>query len=457
MRTPLLFLSLLLSLSACVSTSIHDDLPRIRELARASVPDALVENDVDPTTRDDVRHMLAQPLDADAAVRVALANNRELRAAFREMGIARGHLLQAGLSPNPTVGAEFLPERNTTLELRVEYDLTGLILAPVRAHAAGSEVDAARFRAAAAVVATGYAVRAAYYALVAAEQKLAIAQRSLDAFAAARDASSAMLASGNAPAFDAAVQVAAYERARITAVHAELDVAHRREALTRLLGLAGGEVEWRTSGVLPDAPTRPAVPEHLEAAALEASLELKEQRSQLETLGRQAGLAHTAGWMPEVVADVHTFLSHPDGTAAGTADDWRVGAGVRVGLPVFAQNQGAAVAFEAEFDAQMERYVGTAVNVRSAAREARDELVSAHCRLRQYTDVIVPAQSRVMEQALLQYDAMQLGIFQLLEARREQLDVELARADTLAEYWTAKAALDAVLAGRSVRSEEGGH
>lgn len=456
MRT--LFLAVLaFSLAACVSSSIHSDLPRVREMTHVSLPDNAVDDDVDVETAQVVREALAQPLDVDAAVRIALANNRELRAIFREMGIARAHVLQAGLIPNPVFGLEVLPERNSRYELRVEYDITGLILAPMRVNAMSSEIDAARFRAASSVVATGFAVRAAYYSLVASQAKLAISRESLDAFAASRDAAAAMLLSGNTPAFDAAVQNAAYERARIVAARAELELAHRREALARLMGLAGGEAEWRTGVALAEAPPLPELPERLESVALEASFALKEQRSHLEALGHQAGLARTAGLLPEIVADVHALLGRPDGTAAiGEGNDWRFGAGVDVRLPLFAQNQGMAAAFAAEFDAGMERYVGTAVDVRSAAREARNNLVSAHARARQYREVILPAQRRVLEQAVLQYNAMQIGIFQLLAARREQLDVELESIDTLAEYWTASAAFDATLSGVTTRTFEGG-
>jgi cobalt-zinc-cadmium efflux system outer membrane protein len=86
--------------------------------------------------------------------------------------------------------------------------------------------------------------------------------------------------------------------------------------------------------------------------------------------------------------------------------------------------------------------------VRSAAREIRNRVVSAHGRARQYQEVIAPAQRRVTEQTLLQYNAMQLGIFQLLEARQAELDVELEYIETLREYWSTVARLGALLAGQ---------
>jgi outer membrane protein TolC len=61
----------------------------------------------------------------------------------------------------------------------------------------------------------------------------------------------------------------------------------------------------------------------------------------------------------------------------------------------------------------------------------------------------VPARNEVMRQTLLQYNAMQVGVFQVLQARQQELDTELAYVETLREYWSAKAALDALLAGHT--------
>lgn len=56
--------------------------------------------------------------------------------------------------------------------------------------------------------------------------------------------------------------------------------------------------------------------------------------------------------------------------------------------------------------------------MRSHARELRNRLLSAHARVRSYESTLVPAQRTVMEQTLLQYNAMQLSVFELLAARR---------------------------------------
>jgi cobalt-zinc-cadmium efflux system outer membrane protein len=440
----------------CASSSIAGDVGRVRDLTRVERLARVEDAAVDPEASADARRLLQKPLDADGAVRVALLDNRELRAKLREMGIARGRLIQAGLLPNPVVEAELLPEQNSSIELRVEYDLTRALLAPSRASAEEPELEAARYRAAGAVIELGYRVRVAFYALQSASQRLAIAQRVLDGHAAARDTARALLEAGNVPELEAATQEADYERARIRVAELELDAATERERVQRLLGAHGRETEWSVSGELLPPPKELRIPPDLETRALRASLDLAETRHRLEGLARRAGVARTSGWLPDVAVDVHALRADPDSEAGSSDGEFRFGAGISMGVPLFDRHQGATLALESEFDALMERFYGMAVDVRSAAREARSRLTSAHARARQYQDVIVPAERRVTEQTLLQYNAMQLGIFELLAARRAELDGRLLEVEARREYWSALAELDALAAGKRVAPAERG-
>jgi outer membrane protein, heavy metal efflux system len=195
---------------------------------------------------------------------------------------------------------------------------------------------------------------------------------------------------GNVPELDLATQIAAFEEARATTAELELDRAAARERLSRLLGLHGDATEWTITATLAPAEDAPSS-EALERVAIESSVELAETRMRLEALGRRIGLSNAEGWIPDVTIDVH---GEQDGQT------WEMGAGASVSIPVFDRNEGTTAAYEAQFDALMERYEGTAIDVRSAAREARNRLTSAQLRARQYTDVIVPARGRVLRQTL---------------------------------------------------------
>jgi cobalt-zinc-cadmium efflux system outer membrane protein len=433
--------------AGCASSSIRSDVGRVHELTRAPALPAVIDRRVDPKRDPAVQRALQEPLDADAAVRVALLANRELRARLRELGVARGQLLQAGLLPNPRAEVELLPERGSELELRVEFDITRALLAPLRARGFDAELEATRYAVAAAVVDLAYRVRVGYVRVQATEQRLGIARQALAALDAARLAARALFEAGNLPALDLATHEAAHDRATVEAERIELDVATERERFTRVLGLADARPTWRVRSLLPVAPEQPMAADDLESRALRANLELQGARQHLVSLARRAGFARTEGLVPDVAVDVHALTGRPE-SQAGNSADWRFGGGISLSLPLFDRQQGTALALDAAWRAGLERYYGLAADLRSETRELQQRLQSAHTRARKYQEVILPGQSRVTEQSLLQYNAMQLGVFQLLAARREQLDAQLAYVDTLREYWSAVIEVEALLQGR---------
>src|SRR5690606_10291853 len=199
--------------------------------------------------------------------------------------------------------------------------ISGAIVAPLRARAQKYGVEAARYRAAAAVVVLGYRVRVAFHGLQAAQQRLGTAQRLLDAFAAGRDAARALQAAGNLRQLDLASEEAVYERARITVAQLELDVADRREQLQRVLGVHGNEANWRIATSLPPVPESPTLEGELEARVLRANLDLLELSQRLEGLARESGALRTAGWLPDVTVDVHGLQGDPEAPPGAPAED----------------------------------------------------------------------------------------------------------------------------------------
>jgi cobalt-zinc-cadmium efflux system outer membrane protein len=437
-------LSLLLA-SGCAS-GMSRDFARLNELTDMPLPSEFDAVDSEPAP--EISQLLTGPLDVDTAVQIAILNNREMRATLRELGVERGMLIDARSVPNPTVEVELAPERDSDFELRAEYEISELILAPLRAKVARSELDAARYKAAVELVMLGYHVRAAYRALQGSRERLAIAQRRLDALAAARDAAVALADAGAFNELESASKIVSYERARLSVAALELELAECREALHRLLGLHGEQAGWNIDDALPPLPEAPPPTTELENLAISASLELAASRRELEALANRTGLERTEGWLPEIAVDYHALVgSPPDSPQLGGV---RSGGGISLEVPLFNQNRGQTRAAEAAFDGRLERHIGMSVDIRSAARELGNQLRSHHGAARHIANVVLPAQRRVLDETLLQYNAMQIGVFELLAAEQAVLDVELAELAARADYWTTDAAYRALLAGARV-------
>jgi cobalt-zinc-cadmium efflux system outer membrane protein len=441
----------------CASSSIKRDEGLVRAIANERsdhrLLPALRSRDLPRVAERDVeddgalskwtKQLLGKPLTADSATRIALLQNRELRAALRDIGVTRGEAIQASVPPNPRLHAELFPGDESELELGVEIDLVGSILAPARSRALAPMIEAARFDAASAVLEVGYRARVAFYALSAAEQRVAIARQSHETLLAGLDATRAMRAAGNVPERDLPSAEVAAERAGIEVAQLELEQVSAREELQRILGVDVPDGALPAKAGLDVVPAEPDLAEKSSARALRSSFALRAMQLRLESLERQAGLTRASGWLPDLSVEL---LARRD---EREDDEFQFGAGVSVDVPLFDRNQGAAGSLEAQRDALLERYFGQVVTVRSLTRQAEERVRSAHARARKYQDVIVPAQARLAEQLLLHYNAMQIGIFELLQARREQLAVQLAYVQTLEEYWSSVAALQALLAGHA--------
>ncbi|WP_373044587.1 TolC family protein [Vulgatibacter sp.] len=383
-------------------------------------------------------------LTLERAVEIALHNNGELRAVRHELEMTRGLQRQAGVLPNPHLELEGVPHHGAA-EVAIEYPITRALLAPFRSSAAAAEVGAARLRAKAAAIRTAFEVRSAWYAAQAAQQKLALSNQALDAFVAGRDAARALLVAGNTIALDTATQEAAYEGARIRSAQLELEYHDAREKLHRLLGLHGEATTFTLPAALPAAPAAfPIEDEAAEKGAIAASIELAELQQRMEASSSRASLGSAAGWIPDV--SLRAFGEREEG-------EWAMGGGIELSLPIFDRGQGAVAAERASLAALKARHEALATEIRSAARAARNRLRIAHAELGHYERSVLPTRAKVLEEAVLQYNAMQVGVFQLLQYRRDQLEAQLAHVDALRGYWTAAAAFEAVQSGARV---EGG-
>ena len=438
-------LAMLAITAAGCGYSSRDEQSAVREILRERTELQLVERDPEAYDRDDpaIGEILARPLTAESAVRIALLNNRRLRESLYEVGIARGEMIQAGLLPNPTIDAQArFPEsgeQGVQYELGAVINLTQLILAPMRAHAASARVDAARYRAAGATLDAAYRTRVAFYRYQASTQQLELMRTAAESFAAGVAAARAIRDAGTTRDLDVAIEEAAWEEMRIEVARAELHMLDDRERLNVLMGLYGRDVGWEIDGRMAAPPSEPLALENLETDAIEASLELAWTRAELETLGRLAGVARAEGLIPDIEGGIH---------AEYDGDRWEIGPEMTIGLPIFSQGQGTVIQREAELEALRERYVGLAIAVRASVRAARNRAVATELLARRYREVLLPARERVFEQTLLQYNAMQLDVFRLLQARREQIQAATEYIETLREYWEARATLDQVLSGR---------
>lgn len=401
---------------------------------------------LDGPTDATVVEMLAQPVGPEEAVRIALLNNRDLQASFEELGIARAGLLEASLPPNIELGFERNPVPGGRSEYSFEatIDLSRLLFLSMNRGVASAELDAVRFQTTGTLLGFAQAVRIAFYDYQAAEQLLELNETVLEAAAASYDVAQRLRQAGNIAALELANERAFYEESRSRITLSEAVAFSRREELNALMGLSGMETYWQPAGRLAEPPEESPDLADLEARAIEQSLDLVQLEHRYVGAARRANLARAEGLLPTLRAGIHL----------GREDDRReFGPVIAFDLPIFNQGQAGVALAQAEMRQLEQQYRALAIRIRAAVRTARNNLLIAVRRVNHFRDVLLPLREQIVEQTQRQYNAMELGVFQLIMARQDQVRTAQEYVIALREYWHARATLDQILAGRLVSAE----
>lgn len=391
---------------------------------------------LDPAVDAACRELLGDELTEDAAIRIALLNNRGLRAIYERLGIARADLVQAGLLRNPVFEAEplFLFRGNGERELGLLQPLADLFYRPLRQRLAEHEMAAEQARVAAAMVQLVFQVRRACVLVRTAQQRVALHQRAVAAAAASHLLMRQLFAAGNATEQQLAAQRVAETGARLELAAAEQAAQEAREPLQALLGLWGEHTNWSLAGAMPMDPPPDLALDDVESRGVAASFALAENRARLGALAERVGLEQWQGWLRTF--DLGLAATKEPG------DSWDLGPILRFEIPLFDRGQAQQAKAAAELRAAAQRHVQIAIEVRAAARLLRARVQLASDRLQFFRGEHLPARADLLLQTQRTYNAMQTGAFTVLDARQDQLadygrfldqlaDLHLARLDAL--------------------------
>ena len=393
--------------------------------------------------------LLAKPLDLDAAVKIALANNARLAAALDDLGIAGGELASAlGLGPLVIDGQlRFGSGGHHEYEVDAVQNILTLVTAPRARAAAHADLAAARATATGLALALAARTEIAFHDLVAAQQLVELRRTAFDAADAAATIRERMHDAGNTTELALARDRAAREQARVDLARAEADLEQRREPIDTLLGLSGDRTKWTTTGSLADPPEAAPAIDDLEQGAVAASLDLVAARSHSEATANRAGAETVASVLPELGVGV---------SALDRDGEVEIGPAVRLGLPLFDQRAGARAKADAAAARADHELSATAVELRAHARSVRVAVLAAHAEARHLHEVVLPLRQQIVDETLLHYNAMDADPFALIVARRDLVETGAQYLESLRRYADAMTEATALRRGVMIRRSDDG-
>lgn len=396
----------------------------------------------DPVVHAALERLLARPLTAERAVQIALLNNRELQAVYANLGIAQANLVQAELWKNPVLNGSVtfplaggVPDYSFDLALR----FIDILYIPLRRSVAESQLEETKLQVTAEVMRVAGQTYAAFIDYLTERQRVAVLTEAVRAAAAIVESGRALRQAGNITDYDLEAEIAQQVQGTTELARAQINVAQARERVNQLLGLAGQQTQWRSADRLPAIAAKDPPIADTERRAIEASIDLAAVRQQIITTGRKYRVVDVTSLVPQLDLG---------GEFARTAGEKEAGPNFTVELAVFDWGQARREQARMEFLKTRDEFTALAVNIRSLARLQRAKLLSARQTAVFYTTTVVPQAQRLLESAVRQHNAMQLGVFQLLQARDRQIRASLEYVTALSTYWKERARLAQILAGK---------
>lgn len=432
-----------LLLGGCATLSGDGGAAAVSALTKERTGETLqrTTSDADFTAVDTaIDRLLATPLSAEAAVRIALLNNRNLQASLAELGVAESDMVQAGRLRNP--GFSFSRLRNgedIEIERSIMFDLAGLLTLPLRSNIERGRFESTKLRVASEAVKLAADARRAYFNAVAAQQTAQYMEQAKEAAEAGAELGQRMAKVGNWSKLDYAREQAFYADATTQLARARHNATASREQLTRLLGLWGKRAAFQLPDRLPDLPKAPKDVTDIEAEAMRQRLDVQMAKLDTQATASALGLTRTTGF----INVFHAGYVNKSETGNARSN----GVEIELELPLFDWGGAKTAKAEALYMQSVHRTADAAIRARSQVREAWSAYRTSYDLARHYRDEIVPLRKKISDEMLLRYNGMQIGVFELLADARTQIASVNAAIEAQRDYWLAETDLQMAING----------
>ena len=443
-----------LTLASCAAFSPDGGISPVATFATQELGKDIVaiRNEDDAVAaRGAVERLLKRPLTADAAVQVALLNNRRLQAAYNELAVAEADMVQASLPPNPVVSLlRIAGSGELEIERRIVADILALATLPARSDIASARFRQAQLRAIAETVRVAVETRRAWYRTVAANEAGRFLTQAQTAAESATQLVTRLGESGALNKLDQARDQVFYADLTALVGMARQRAESERERLIRLLGLWGTDLNFRLADALPSLPARPRTLPLVETEAIHRRVDLQIARLEVEALAKSYGLTQATRFINLLDVAGVSKISGPS--------DARVrqrGGEVDFQIPLFDFGEVRVRDAEQTYLAAINRLTDKAVTVRSEARDAYRVYRASYDIAAHYQREILPLRKIISDETLLRYNAMQIDVFSLLAEARQRIGATTAAIDAQRDFWLANTNLVVAVAGTGPAGDPG--
>lgn len=407
----------------------------------------------DILARGGVETLLKKPLTADAAVQVALLNNRGLQAAYNELGIAEAIMIANSRPPVPSFS---ISNVSTSIELDIERQIVvtilGLLTQPARSRIAADRFAQAQLQAALETLRVAAEARRAYYRAVAAYEIVAALTQFKSAAEASAELAKHLGETGALNQLDQARQQVFYADLTAQLGSAGQQAMAEREQLVRSMGLWGHDLDFKLPITLPRLPAKPRTLAAVEQEAMDRRVDLRIALLEVEALAKSYGLTRKTQFINVLDASAISKTQKEKGSGEPHADGG--GFDIQFQVPIFDFGRPRLRKAEQRYMQAVNLLAEQAVNARSQAREAYRSYRATYDIAGHFQREVLPLRQIIFDQSKLQANAMLIDVFSLLTEAAQRIAANVNSIEAKRNFWLAYTDLGvAMLGGGSLNRE----
>ena len=378
------------------------------------------------------------------ALKLAFANNAQVRELYARLGIASADVVEASRLANPRLAyIDLRPEGGGLSQITrsVSLDFTNALLLPSRARLARAEFQRSQEVVADTLLDLSARVEEAWFQAVSARQVAELRELAATASDASSEMAKRLYDAGNLSPKGLALESAAASEQRVAAARAKADATRTREALAGLMGLSTRDA-WQVPGRLP-ALKEQGNPDLDEVTLLQVAatqrLDLSAARRQVANETDFASMTRHWRWLGDLEGG-YERESDTDGSRLR-------GPTLALSLPLFNQNQSGVMRADAQAEMSRARLSDLELRVKNDVARDLDRLTSAREIAEAYRTAVLPQRELLVSSTQEEHNFMLVGVFELLQARRSQLDAYQSYVEAVRDYWLARTDLRKSLGG----------
>ena len=442
-----LLLSATLALSGCAAFSPDTGMSVVTDITQHAIGKdvAFVRSGEDAErAQATVRRLLGRTLSVDAAVQVALLNNKGLQAAYNVLALAETELVEQSLPPNPTFSlSRIAGNGEIEIERQVVGDILALATLPLRSDIARERFRQAQLRAALETLRVAAEVRRAYFRAVAANDLVGLLTDAKTTAESTAQLAKQLGETGGMNKLDQAREQVFYAETTADLASARQEAASARERLARLMGLWDEGLDFRLPNRLPELPRRPLTLPGIEVDAVGHRVDLQIARMELVALAKSLNLTEATRFITLLdLAGISKRTTDPEAPPLRER-----GFEVAFQIPIFDGGEVRVRQAAETYNHAFNRLTETAVNVRSEARDAYRVYRSTYDIASHFGREILPLRKIITEEMQLRFSSMQVDVFALLVETRQRIASLRAAIDAKREFFLAQSDLKAAVNG----------